>query len=87
MLKTSALLSLLKTHLLAHEAGGAAMPPDALGTVARLLSTCQAEVRSMEDKLYGSDPDPVNLNTLLSKNVVSLAAFAESRLSKPTDTN
>ncbi|SCX30592.1 hypothetical protein DSM25558_4999 [Agrobacterium sp. DSM 25558] len=90
MLKVSALLSLLKVHLLAHENGGAPLLPEASGAVARLLSACEAEVTSMEKKLYGVDPAPVDLTKALSKNVVSLIAFAESRppkhSSNPNDT-
>jgi len=89
MLKLSALLSLLKNHLISYDNGRVAVPPDVAGHIACLLSSCEAHAKDMETTLYPPDA-PVDLRPLLSEKVVSLSAFASARKStssnNPTET-
>lgn len=85
MLKLSALLSLLRIHLKAHERGGVAMPPEVAGTVASLLSSCEAHAKDMEAALQSTTAAPVDLRPLLSGNVVSLSAFVSARKATPSN--
>ncbi len=84
MLKLSALLSLLRIHLKAHENGGASLPPDAAGVVASLLSSCEAQAKDMEAAIHSVATAPVDLRPLLSEKVVSLSAFASARKANPS---
>lgn len=79
MLKLSALLSLLKNHLISYENGRVAVPPDVAGHVACLLSSCEAHAKDMETVLSTLQPAPVDLRPMLSENVVSLSVFANAR--------
>ncbi|KJF67418.1 hypothetical protein [Rhizobium nepotum] len=83
MLKLSALLSLLRIHLKAHETGGASLPPEAAGTVANLLSSCEAYAKDMEAALHSVTAAPVDLRPLFAENVVSLSAFIRARKTTP----
>ena len=84
MLKLSALLSILKHHLMSYDNGGIAVPPDVAGHVACLLSSCEAHAKDMEAMLSTTQPAPVDLRTALSNNVVSLSAFANARKETPS---
>ncbi|XHE13652.1 hypothetical protein PCC82_02625 [Agrobacterium deltaense] len=84
MLKLSAMLSLLKHHLIAYDNGRVAVPPDVAGHVACLLSSCEAHAKDMEAALYPAPDAPVDLRPLLSEKVVSLSAFASARKATPS---
>lgn len=84
MLKLSALLSLLKNHLISYDNGRVAVPPDVAGHVACLLSSCEAHAKDMETALQSMTAAPVDLRPLLSENVVSLSAFASARNATPS---
>lgn len=85
MLKLSALLSLLRIHLKAHENGGASLPPDAAGVVASLLSSCEAQAKEMEAALSSVATASVDLRPLLAENVVLLSTFASARKTTPSN--
>lgn len=84
MLKLSALLSLLRLHLQAHELGNASVSPAIAGTIARLLSAGEQHAKDMEAALPNLDAAPVDLSEMLGGNVVSLAAFLDARASRNT---
>lgn len=79
MLKLSALLCLLKLHLQSYENGNAPMPPESAGTIARLLSSGEANAKDMEAVLYPANEETVDIAHLLDTNVVSLSAFVDAR--------
>lgn len=87
MLKLSALLSLLKTHLKAHEHGHAPISPEAAGTIGGLLSSCEAYAKDMEAMLAAPRSESVDLRPMLSDNVILLSAFAATRRAAPANPN
>ncbi|MGV1939499.1 hypothetical protein ACQZ5D_03420 [Agrobacterium sp. 22-211-1] len=84
MLKLSALLSFIKLHMQSYENGGASLSPEDAGTVAILLSSCEAHAKDMETAMQSMEAAPVDLRPLLSEKVVSLSAFASARKATPS---
>lgn len=57
MLKVSALLSLLESHLKIFAAINQPVPVETAATVARLLSSCREHAIDMEARLYPAEPN------------------------------
>lgn len=89
MLKTSSLLTFLKTYLEAHENGNAPMPPAHAGTMARLLSACASQVSDMEVELSAASVSvqPVDLSHVANSNVVFLADVLKASATPTTTSN